>query len=160
LKKKQKSAIVSLYGKVAERFKVLLSKSNVGETSPRVRIPPFPPIISKLNNMEKIIKPRLRDFIEFVREHGVFGLALGIIIGGAVTKLVTALVTDLINPIIGIFLGKLGNLTNVTIQVFSAKILIGNFISALIDFLVIVAVVYFGIKKLGLEKLDKKKETN
>jgi large conductance mechanosensitive channel len=110
--------------------------------------------------MEKIIKPRLRDFIEFVREHGVFGLALGIIIGGAVTKLVTALVTDLINPIIGIFLGKLGNLTNVTIQVFSANILIGNFISALIDFLVIVAVVYFGIKKLGLEKLDKKKETN
>lgn len=108
--------------------------------------------------MEKILKPRLKDFIDFVREHGVLGLALGIIIGGAVTKLVTALVTDIVNPIIGIFLGKLGNLTNLTFQVLGANILIGNFISTLIDFLVIVAIVYFGIKKLGLEKLDKKKE--
>lgn len=108
--------------------------------------------------MEKILKPRLQDFLDFVREHGVIGLALGIIIGGAVTKLVTAVVTDLINPLIGIFLGKIGDLSNVTIHIFSANLLIGSFISALIDFLIIVAVVYFGIKKLGLEKLDKKKE--
>jgi large conductance mechanosensitive channel len=108
--------------------------------------------------MEKILKPRLEDFLNFVREHGVIGLALGIIIGGAVTKLVTATVTDLINPIVGIFLGKLGNLNDITIPIFSANILIGNFISTLIDFLIIFAVVYFGIKKLGLEKIDKKKE--
>ncbi len=109
--------------------------------------------------MGKILKPRLEDFLNFVREHGVVGLALGIIIGGAVTKLVTAIVTDLINPVIGIFLGKLGDLSQIVIPVFSAKILIGSFISSLIDFLIIVLVVYFGIKKLGLEKLDKKKES-
>ena len=147
-----------LLGKVAERFKVLLSKSNVGETSPRVRIPPFPQNLIYNINMEKIIKTSAQEFLDFVRNHGVVGLALGIIIGGAVTKLVTSTVTDLINPIIGIFLGKLGNLNNLVIPVFDAKIFIGNFISALIDFFIIVAVVYFGIKKLGLEKLDKKKE--
>ena len=108
--------------------------------------------------MKTIIKPRLQDFIEFVRERGVVSLSLGIIIGGAVTKLVTAIVTDLINPIIGIFLGRIGNLNNLIIPIFSARILIGNFISALIDFSVVVWVVYFGIKKLGLEKLDKPKE--
>jgi large conductance mechanosensitive channel len=108
--------------------------------------------------MEKIIKTSMQDFLDFVRNHGVIGLALGIIIGGAVTKLVSSTVSDLINPIIGIFLGKIGDLSNLVIPVFSAKILIGNFISALIDFFIIVAVVYFGIKKLGLEKLDKKKE--
>ncbi len=107
--------------------------------------------------MKKLLKPRIRDFIEFIREHGIFSLALGIIIGGAVTRLVTALVADLINPIIGIFLGSLGDLNKITIPVLNANILIGSFISAVIDFLIIVAVVYFVIKKLGLEKLDKKK---
>jgi len=108
--------------------------------------------------MEKILKPRLQEFLEFVRKQGVIGLALGIIIGGAVTKIVAALVTDLVNPIVGIFLGKIGDLSNITIHVLSANILIGSFISSLIDFLIIVAVVYFGIKKLGFEKLDKKEE--
>jgi large conductance mechanosensitive channel len=110
--------------------------------------------------MEKILKPRLQEFLEFVRKQGVISLAIGFIIGGAVTKLVTALVTDLINPVVGIFLGTIGDLNKITIPVFSANILIGSFISALIDFLIIVAVVYFGIKKLGFEKLDKKEETN
>ena len=108
--------------------------------------------------MHPVVKTKLEEFIEFVRTQGVVSLSLGIIIGGAVTKLVTAIVTDLINPIIGIFLGQLGNLNNLVIPIFSARILIGSFISALIDFGVIVAVVYFGIKKLGLEKLDKKKQ--
>lgn len=108
--------------------------------------------------MEKIIKTTAQEFMDFVRNHGVIGLALGIIIGGAVTKLVTSTVTDVINPIIGIFLGKAGDLNGLVIAFFGAKILIGNFISALIDFFIIVAVVYFGIKKLGLEKLDKKKD--
>ena len=104
------------------------------------------------------MKPHLQEFIDFVRRQGVISLALGIIIGGAVTKIVTATVTDLINPIIGIFLGSLGNLNNLMIPIFNARILIGSFISALIDFFTIVAVVYFGVKKLGLEKLDKPKE--
>ena len=39
-----------------------------------------------------------------------------------------------------------------------AKILYGDLISVLIDFTVIALVVYFGVKLLGLEKLDKKKE--
>ena len=104
------------------------------------------------------MKPHLQEFMDFIRKQGVMSLAIGIIIGGAVGKIVTATVTDLVNPIIGIFLGRLGNLNNLTIPVFSARILIGNFISALIDFFTIVAVVYFGVKKLGLEKLDKPKE--
>ncbi|MEI6480432.1 MAG: MscL family protein [bacterium] len=106
----------------------------------------------------KLIKSHLREFLDFIRRQGVLSLAIGIIIGGAVGKLVTATVTDLINPIIGIFLGRIGNLNNLIIPVFNARILIGNFISSLIDFTTISAVVYFGVKKLGLEKLDKPKE--
>lgn len=100
----------------------------------------------------------IQDFIDFIRKQGVVGLAIGIILGAAVSKLVGSIVTDIINPVIGIFLGKLGDLRNLVIPVLNAKIMIGNFISALIDFSIIAAVVYFGIKKLGLEKLDKPKE--
>ena len=108
--------------------------------------------------MKKILKPQLKDFIEFVQEKGVVGLAIGIIVGTAVTKLVTSIITNLINPIIGIFLGSIGNINNLTISLFGAQILIGTFVSSLIDFAVVVWLVYFGIKKLGIEKLDKKKE--
>lgn len=98
----------------------------------------------------------MQGFIEFIRKKGVVGLAIGFILGGAVSKVVSALVTDIVNPIIGILLGKTGSLANAAITVGPAKILWGNFISVLIDFLIIALVVYFGFKALKLDKLDKK----
>ena len=41
-------------------------------------------------------------FIEFVRERGIVGLALGFVLGGAVQKFVTSFVNDIITPAIGI----------------------------------------------------------
>jgi large conductance mechanosensitive channel len=99
----------------------------------------------------------LQDFVAFVREQGVIGLAIAFVLGGAVTKVVAAFVTDIINPIIGLLLGATGGLKNIVIELGSAKILIGDFISVLIDFVIIAMVVYFGFKGLGLDKLDKKK---
>lgn len=103
-----------------------------------------------------MLKQHLVEFLEFIRKQGIVTLAIGFILGGAVSKLVASLVSDLVNPIIGIFLGQLGNLTNLIIPIFSAQIKIGSFISTAIDFAVVAAVVYFGVKKLGLDKLDKK----
>lgn len=100
----------------------------------------------------------MRGFVEFIREQGVMGLAVGFLIGGAVSKLVTSLVTDIINPVLGIFLGAAGNLQDAYISVGSSLIMIGSFISAVIDFIVIASVVYFGVKLLRLDRLDKKKE--
>jgi large conductance mechanosensitive channel len=99
----------------------------------------------------------MKGFIEFIRKQGVIGLAVGFILGGAVSKVVSSMVTDVINPILGIILGAAGGFQNLVIKVGSAEITIGNFIAALIDFVVVAAVVYFGVKGLGLEKLDKKK---
>lgn len=100
----------------------------------------------------------MKGFMTFVREQGVVGLAVGFILGGAVSKLVSSIVEDLINPIINIFLGAAGNLSEAGILVGSAEILYGKFILALVDFLVIAAVVYFGVKGLKLDKLDKAKK--
>lgn len=99
----------------------------------------------------------MKGFIEFIREQGVMGLAVGFILGGAVSKVVTSFVTDIINPLLSIGLGAAGNLRDAYIRIGSIKIMWGGFVSNLIDFLVIALVVYFGVKLLRLEKLYKKK---
>ena len=99
----------------------------------------------------------MKSFIDFVKEQGVVGLAVGFILGGAVSKLVAALVEDIINPIIALGLNNVENLSEAYFQVGAARILWGDFLSVAIDFLVVALVVYFGVKWLKLDKLDKKK---
>jgi large conductance mechanosensitive channel len=98
-------------------------------------------------------KPQMKGFVEFIREQGVVGLAIGFILGGAVSKLVASLVEDIIQPVIGLALGSNEGL----LQLSAGPVMYGEFLAALIDFTVIAAVVYFGFKSLKLEKLDKKK---
>lgn len=103
------------------------------------------------------MKKELENFSAFVREQGVVGLAVGFILGGSVAKIVSSLVEDVINPLIGLLLGGAGALNERFLMVGKAKLMWGNFIGTTIDFLVIAAVVYYGVKLLGLEKMDKKK---
>lgn len=100
---------------------------------------------------------RMTGFMIFIREQGVVGLAVGFILGGAVAALTTALVESFFDPILGLILGA-QNLSEYTIQIGSVELLVGYFLTVLMDFLVIAAVVYFGVKGLGLDKLDKKKK--
>ncbi len=100
----------------------------------------------------------MKGFIDFVREQGVIGLAVGFILGGAVSKVVTALVNDIINPIIGAVLGSAEGIKEASIMIGSANILYGDLITVLIDFIIIALVVYYGVKAIGLDKLDKKKD--
>lgn len=99
----------------------------------------------------------MKGFMEFIREQGVVGLAVGFILGGAVAKVVSSLVTDLVNPILGIVLGSTKGLENVYFKVAKSKIMYGHFLSTLIDFMIIAAVIYFVVKGLRLDQLDKKK---
>lgn len=103
-------------------------------------------------------KEQIGGFMSFIREQGVVGLAVGFILGRAVSDLVGSVVNDIINPVIGIFLGRFGDLSALSLQVFSANIAYGKFLSILINLLIVAMVVYFGVKKLGLDKLDKPKQ--
>ena len=91
--------------------------------------------------------------MDFIRDRGVAGFAIGFILGGAAQKLVQALMDDIINPLLGIFLGRTQSLTEYAIGGFK----IGDFISVLINFLILCLVVYMIFKLLRLEKLDKPK---
>lgn len=104
------------------------------------------------------MKNKLRGFITFIREQGVIGLAIGFILGGAVSKTVSSLVTDVINPIIGVIFGNEANLAQASLVINGSVIKWGSFVSTIIDFVIVAAVVYFGFKALGVERLDKKKE--
>jgi large conductance mechanosensitive channel len=103
----------------------------------------------------------MKAFLEFVREKGVLGLAIGIIMGGAVTQFVNAIVIDLLNPLIGSITGSGGslNLLSYTVPYTHITFLWGAFLSSFINFIMILAVVYFVFTKLPvLSDLDKKKE--
>lgn len=98
----------------------------------------------------------MKGFIEFVRTQGVVGLAVGFILGKAVSDLVASLIDNIINPILGLLLNQAKGLTEATFMLGAATVKYGALINSLINFLVIGLVVYFGVKKLGLDKLDKK----
>lgn len=100
----------------------------------------------------------MRGFVDFIREQGVVGLAVGFILGGAVSKVVSSLVSDIINPIVGVVLGAAGDLSSLSLAIGPIKIHYGNFLAVLVDFVIIAAVVYFGVKGLRLDKLDRKKQ--
>ncbi len=100
----------------------------------------------------------MRGFINFVREQGVVGFAVGFILGGAISKVVAAFVADIINPVLSIFFGLTGNLREAFLKVGPIKILWGDFIATAIDFFVIACVVYLGVKILKLDRLDRKKQ--
>ncbi len=107
--------------------------------------------------MKKMAKQHVNGFMDFIREQGVVGLAVGFLLGGAVAKLVSAFISDIINPLLGILLGMAGDFGSAKISVGNSEILIGHFIATLIDFLIIAAVVYVGVKLLKLDRIDKKK---
>ena len=100
----------------------------------------------------------MKEFITFIREKGVLGLAVGFIMGGAVTKLVTCIVENLLNPLIGVVTGAAGNLTTMSYTIPMTQIVFkyGAFISSLIDFMAVLAVVYFVFVKSPLNKIDEK----
>jgi len=100
----------------------------------------------------------MKGFINFVREQGVVGLAVGFILGGAISKVVASLVNDIINPLLGVILGATSNLSNSFFKIGEIKVMWGSFVGSVIDFLIIAMVVYFGVKGLKLDSLDKKKE--
>lgn len=98
----------------------------------------------------------MKGFIEFIKEKGVAGFAVGFIMGGAVSQLVTSFVNDIINPLVGIALSRTKSLDSMSFQIAGAKIAWGHFLSSTLNFLIIAYVVYLIFKGLSLEKTDKK----
>ena len=84
----------------------------------------------------------VKDFKAFILRGNVVDLAVGIVIGVAFGGLITAFIKDLIMPIIGIF-GGTPNFSAVYFSINNSRFLIGDFVTVLIAFIVLAAVVFF-----------------
>ena len=90
------------------------------------------------------------EFKAFLLKHGIIALAVAVVIGGAVQKLVAAVVADLIMPIIGA-LTPGGNWRAATVSIGAVKLGLGDFLGAVLDFLIIALVVFLIVKMLVRE---------
>jgi large conductance mechanosensitive channel len=86
------------------------------------------------------------EFMDFLSKYKVLGLAVAFIIGLYLGNLVKALVTDLILPLIGLAIPGLGNLSTYTFTVFSQLFSIGDFLAALITFIIVAFVIFLIVK--------------
>lgn len=91
----------------------------------------------------------LKEFKEFAFKGNVLDMAVGVVIGTAFSKIVTSVVSDIIMPIVGmITAGK--DFTAITIPLLGeSAIMIGNFIQALVDFLIIAASIFMFVKLIN-----------
>lgn len=99
----------------------------------------------------------LKEFLDFLKEYKVIGLGLAVVIGGAVQSLSKSLAEDIIMPVVGVFIPG-GAWRTLVFKIGPVQLAIGNFLSSLIDFLIIALVVFLIYKlALGKEKVEKVK---
>ena len=115
------------------------------------------------------MKKFLQEFKEFINKGNVLGLAVGVIIGGAFSTITTSLTNDVIMPVVSIFLGGVDfSSMSVALPTFYSvaedaapnTLNYGNFISAVINFLILALVVFCIVKTVNsaMEKVKKKEE--
>ena len=91
------------------------------------------------------MKKFISEFKEFISKGDVMSMAVGIIIGGAFTAIVNSLVGDVITPLLGIIIGGI-DFTGIKVTVGGAELMVGNFIQAVIVFLLTSLVIFWMMK--------------
>ena len=104
------------------------------------------------------MKKFFQEFKQFIARGNVMDMAVGVIIGGAFSSIITSLIDDIINPILGMFSGDGTALAaSLTIRLpGSSEIMLGSFINAVLNFLVMALVVFCLVK--AINSLHRKKE--
>lgn len=86
----------------------------------------------------------LKGFRDFILRGNVVDLAIAVVIGVAFTSVINSLVADIINPLISAIFGK-PDFSYLVLHVHGGAIKYGNFLNAAISFLIVSAVIYFGV---------------
>ena len=85
----------------------------------------------------------MSGFKKFLLRGNVVDLAVAVVIGAAFGAIVTAFVAAFITPLVGVFTGAAGDFSAKTFTVADVEFPYGQFVQALLSFLIIAAVVYF-----------------
>lgn len=105
---------------------------------------------------KQVITSQMTAFFNFIRENGIVALAIGVVVGVAVKDTVDAFVNGIINPLLGLVLPNTETLNEANFSIGDSVFLWGAVVSSVIRLLTVAAVIYFVIKGLRLDKLDKK----
>jgi len=95
-----------------------------------------------------------KEFMDFISKYKVMGLAVAFIMGIYLGALVQALVKDFIMPIIGLAIPGLANLADLKVSVGNQQFGVGDFLVALITFIIVALVIFLIVKitkKWGIE---------
>jgi large conductance mechanosensitive channel len=84
----------------------------------------------------------LKDFKSFILRGNTIDLAVAVVVGAAFNAIVTALVKDIFTPLIAAIVGK-PDFSNLFLVINHSHILYGDFINAVVSFLIIAGVVFF-----------------
>lgn len=84
----------------------------------------------------------LSGFRQFILRGNVLDLAVAVVLGAAFSAVVTALVEDLLTPLIAAIIGQ-PDFSAITFTVNGSVFRIGEFVNALLSFVLIAAAVYF-----------------
>ena len=98
----------------------------------------------------------IREFMSFLKQYGVVGLAIAVIIGGKLNLLVTSLVNDLLVPIIFQPALKAAGVANIY-ELSYHGIMYGKVVGAFIDFIIVALIVFVFAKKVMKEEIVAKK---
>lgn len=97
------------------------------------------------------------EFKEFIARGNVMDMAIGVIIGGAFSAITTSLINDIIMPLLGILTGSI-SFADLSVTVGGAVVTYGNFVQAVLNFLVMAFVVFCLVKAMNSFHRKKKEE--
>lgn len=97
----------------------------------------------------------LGEFKTFIARGNVMDMAVGVIVGGAFSNITTSLINDIVMPFLGIFTGSM-SFARLEVNIGPAVITYGNFIQAVLNFLVMAFVVFCLVR--AINRLHRKKE--
>lgn len=123
-------------------------------------------VLEELKKIRQLLEPKpappappkpkgmMNEFKEFIAQYKVMGMAVAFILGLYLGTVVSALVKDLVMPIIGLAVPGLGNLSTLQITVVSQVFGIGDFLAAVITFIIVAFVIFLIVKitkRMGIE---------
>ena len=97
-----------------------------------------------------------KEFIGFLKEYGIVGLAIAVIIGGKLNELINSLVNDLVMPLVFKPMLTAANVDDIR-KLSAGGVLYGKVVGSLIDFLVVALVVFMFAKFVLREETVTKK---
>jgi large conductance mechanosensitive channel len=115
-------------------------------------------VLEELKKIRQLLEPKpappappkpkglMNEFRTFISEYKVMGMAVAFILGLYLGAVVQSLAKDLIMPVIGLAVPGLGNLSTLTATVMSQQFGVGNFLSAVITFIIVAFVIFIIVK--------------